>query len=291
MLRRAVRHLVRPLLGPRVSVAARRRGIELAGRIALLAPGTTRERVRLGTSYAERVVPLGADPSRAVLYLHGGGFQACSPATHRGLTTHLAAGAGCAVLVLDYRLVPEHPYPAALDDAKAAWQHLLDQGFAGGDLAIAGDSAGAGLALALAVDLRDGGRETPAALGLMSPWVDLSLTGLPDDAQDTLLRRSWLEQCAGQYAGGLALDDARVSPLLADLTGLPPTLVQAGSEEILRGDAERLLTALHAAGVPAELSLGDGLWHVWQLHAGLMTESSRAVEELGTFLWTAGRLS
>ena len=290
VMRFAVRRTVRPLLHPGVPLGVRRRGLALAGVLGRSPAGTGIAHVRLGDRPALRVAPVAADPDKAVLLLHGGAYTTLSPRTHRGLAAHLAAASRRPVYVLDYRLAPEHPFPAALDDAVAAYRALLDQGIAPSDLAVVGDSAGAGLSLALALRLRDTDIGLPGSLGLLCPWVDLTL-GTPevhDDAADPLLRFDWLEASARQYAGAAPRSHPHVSPLFGDLTGLPRTMVQAGSDEILRGDAERLVERLEADGVPVHFRLGRDLWHVWHLFAGLVPEATAAVEELGEFVRTVG---
>lgn len=290
VMRVAVRRTVRPLLHPAVPLGVRRRGLALAGILGRSPAGTRFEQVMLGERPALRVSPVVADADKAVLLLHGGAYTTLSPATHRGVAAYLAAASRRPVHVLDYRLAPEHPFPAALDDAVAAYRALLDQGLAAADLAVVGDSAGAGLSLALALRLREDGVELPGSLGLLCPWVDLALEtpAVHDDAADPLLRFDWLEQSARQYAGDTPRSHPHVSPLFGDLTGLPRTMVQAASDEILRGDAERLVARLEAHGVPVHFRLGRDLWHVWHLFAGLLPEATAAVEELGVFVRTAG---
>jgi acetyl esterase/lipase len=219
-----------------------------------------------------------------VLYLHGGGFTTGSPATHRALATHLAAASGATVHVLDYRLAPEHPFPAALDDALAAYRELLDRGATPARTALAGDSAGGWLALTAALRLRDAGDPPPAALGLISPWLDLLGTTWPDDRTDAMLRPAWLHRCARDFAGGIGPDSSELAPLEADLSGLPPVTMHVGSEEILLDDAVRLAHRARAAGVPVDLRRLDGLWHVAHASAGLVTASTAAVTALGAAL-------
>ena len=290
VMRVVVRRSVRPLLHPTVPLGVRRRGLELGGLVGNSPEGTSIDHLRLGDRPTQLVSPSVADAAKAVLFLHGGAYTTCSPFTHRGVAAHLAAASRRAVYLLDYRLAPEHPFPAALDDALAAYRALLAQGIAAADLAVVGDSAGAGLALALALRLRETGVELPGSLGLLCPWVDLALEtpAVRDDSADPLLRFDWLERSALQYAGGTPRSHPSLSPLFGDLTGLPRTMVQAGSDEILRGDAERLVERLEAHGVPVHFRLGRDLWHVWHLFAGLMPEATAAVRELGEFVRTTG---
>jgi len=228
--------------------------------------------------------PAGGQPGRAVLYLHGGGFTIGSTRTHRALAAHLSAVSGATVHLLDYRLAPEHPYPAGLDDALAAYRELLDRGADPAHTALAGDSAGGWLALTAAVRLRDAGVPLPAVLGLVSPWLDLRGTEWPADRSDAMLRPSWLRRCAGDFAPGANLSGPELAPLAKDLGGLPPMVVHVGSEEILLPYAVRLAVAARAAGVPVELRRWDGLWHVAHASAGMVPTSTAAVAALGAAL-------
>lgn len=284
LARLIVRRTLRPVLTPRVPIGVQRR--LLAGvAVTVLAPREARvETTRLGGRPCDVVTMPGVAADRIVLYLHGGGYTVASTRTHRALAAHLAATSGATVFALDYRLAPEHPHPAALDDALAAYRELLDRGSA--SLTVAGDSAGGGLALALTLRLAQEGLPAPAALGLISPWVDLSLDGVRDSDDDPLLTRDWLAWCARAYAGD-AVDSPAVSPLLADddaLGALPPTLVQASEHEILRDDVERLVARLEAAGAPVTYRLLDGVWHVVHLQAGMLEPATRAVAQVGDFL-------
>ena len=226
--------------------------------------GVVSERVVLGGRPAERHVPRRPGPG-AVLLLHGGAFITGSPRSHRAFAARLAEAAGTAVWVPDYRLAPEHPHPAALDDAVAAVDELR------GPVAVVGDSAGAALALLLAR------RREVAALGLVCPFVDLTVeTAAGYDGDDALLRASWLRAGARAYA-------ADVSPL-ADLGGLPPVLVQVSEHDRLRPEGERLVERLTAAGTPAELQLLPGLWHDAHVLAHLVPDAARAVDDLGHWL-------
>jgi acetyl esterase/lipase len=283
-MRAGVRGLVRPVLGPRMPVAVQRRWLRVVTGPTPLAEGVTIRSGRLGRRPAETLTPSGGNPATSVLYLHGGGFTIGSPATHRALATHLATASGATVHVLDYRLAPEHPFPAALDDVLAAYRELLDRGAAPARTALAGDSAGGWLALSAALRLRDAGDPRPGALGLISPWLDLQGSAWPDDRSDAMLRPAWLRRCARDFAGGRDPGAGELAPLEADLTGLPPVTMHVGSEEILLDDAVRLAHRARAAGVPVDLRRLDGLWHVAHASAGLVTASTAAVTALGATL-------
>ncbi len=284
VMRAGVRGLVRPVLGPRMPVAVQRRWLRVVTGPTPLAEGVTIRSGRLGRRPAETLTPSGGNPATSVLYLHGGGFTIGSPATHRALATHLATASGATVHVLDYRLAPEHPFPAALDDVLAAYRELLDRGAAPARTALAGDSAGGWLALSAALRLRDAGDPRPGALGLISPWLDLQGSAWPDDRSDAMLRPAWLRRCARDFAGGRDPGAGELAPLEADLTGLPPVTMHVGSEEILLDDAVRLAHRARAAGVPVDLRRLDGLWHVAHASAGLVTASTAAVTALGATL-------
>lgn len=222
-----------------------------------------------------------------VLYLHGGGFTIGSPTSHRALVTHLAAASGARVVALDYRLAPEHPYPAALDDAVTATTELLTAAATDGGLAIAGDSAGGGLALSTLVRLRDDGRPGPVAAALISPWCDLTLAGasIRGNAElDVILAEDLLTAWAAGYAADTPLDDPLLSPLGADLAGIPPLLIHVGTDEILLDDARRLARRATADGVAVELHVAEGMPHHWHLFAGTVPESDEAVARVGRWL-------
>jgi len=288
-MRAVVRGLVRPVLGPRMPTPVQRRWLDLVTRMTPLCDGVDVRPGRLGGRPVEVMAPRDGSSGRAVLYLHGGGFTIGSTLTHRALATHLAAASGTTVHLLDYRLAPEYPFPAALDDALAAYRELLDRGAEPARTALAGDSAGGWLALTAALRLRDAGEPLPAALGLVSPWLDLLGTEWPRDRSDAMLRPSWLRRCAADFAPGADLAAVELAPLTADLGDLPPIVVHVGSEEILLPDAVRLAVVARAAGVPVELRRWDGLWHVAHASAGMVTASTAAVSALGTGL--AARLA
>ena len=184
----------------------------------------------------------------------------------------------------DYRLAPEHPFPAALDDVFTSYRALLAQGYTPERIAIAGDSAGGGLALSLCLRLRSEGLAQPACAVVLSPWADLTLTLLAPVADDALLRAAWLNQGAAAYLQGHSARDPLVSPLLADLAGLPPMLIQAASDEILRDDSRRLTEILSADGVPVTHREFPYMWHDFQLYAGLVPEATQAVDDIAQFI-------
>lgn len=235
----------------------------------------------------EWVEPREAVADCVVLYLHGGGYVTGSPETHRGLVTRIALSAGCRALVVDYRLAPEHPFPAALEDALTAYHFLLQQGYAPQKIVIGGDSAGGGLSLATAVSLRDQNQPLPAALFLLSPWTDLTLSGesLHTCAwRDPFLSPEIGESLAEAYAAHTPRTHPYLSPLFADQTGLPPTLIQVGSEEILFDDSARLEERMKQAGVTVQLEVWEGMWHVFHEFAPYVPEAQQAIERIGRFV-------
>jgi acetyl esterase/lipase len=284
LMRATVRLAIRPILGPTTPVRRQRRLLNLLGRIAVLPCGARVTQVSLGGRPAERLEAPGADTTRAVLYLHGGGYTVGSMITHRALAAHLAAANGAPVYLLDYRLAPEQPYPAAVDDAVAAYEALLETGIASRNLAVAGDSAGGGLTLVLMMRVRESKVPLPAGLALISPWVDLTLGNVRDDRRDAMLRTAWLRACTERYGAGVDLAAPGISPLFADLAGLPPMLVHGAGGEILLTDVERLVERARSAGVPVRFRRLERMWHVAHLHAGLVAASTAAVHEIGEFL-------
>lgn len=282
-LRTCFRPLVGPPAGPRLQRA-------LVACLAPLMPGVRGvERVRraLGGVPAEAVNPQapaqGQGPG-AILYLHGGAFCLGNPASHRSITTRLARAAGLTVWAPDYRLAPEHPCPAALDDALACYQALLDSGIPANRIVLAGDSAGGALALALALTLRDQGLALPAGLALISPLTDPSLSSPSVAANariDPMVRRSWVAQGIAWYA--CPLDAGVHAPLTGSLAGLPPILVQVGEQEILRDDAFRLAAHARECGVPCQLEEYAQRWHVFHLQAFYLRSAAHAISRLAGF--------
>ncbi|NEK85493.1 alpha/beta hydrolase [Blastococcus saxobsidens] len=285
-MRTVVRTLVRPVLGPRVPVAVQRRWLDVVSGTTPPASGVDVRVGELGGRPTEVMVPAATPTTGEVLYLHGGGFTTGSAATHRTLATHLAAASGAVVHLLDYRLAPEHPFPAGLDDALAAYRELRERVDRPERTVLAGDSAGGWLALTVALRLRDEGSPLPAALGLVSPWLDLSGADRRDDRVDPMLQPAWMARCAAAFAPGRDLRNPELAPLAADLAGLPPLVVQVGSEEILFEESVRLAERARDAGVPVDLRRFDGMWHVFQVSAGSVRESTAAVDALGAALAT-----
>ncbi|MEE4301714.1 MAG: alpha/beta hydrolase [Pseudomonadales bacterium] len=249
--------------------------------------GVLIEHVDLDGLAAERCSPDGPTlPGRTILYLHGGGFLVGSPRMYRRLTARIARATGATVVTPQYRLAPEHPWPAAPADALGAYRALLAAGHRGHELAVVGDSAGGNLVLVLLQRIREAGLPMPASAMCLSPWADLTGTSPTLEthaARDPMLPGARLGEVARAYAPGMALDHPHVSPVHADFTDFPPLLVHAGSEEVLLGDAERVVAAARRAAVAAELRVWRGQPHVFHMHAGLVPEGRAAIEELARF--------
>ncbi len=276
-----------PVVAPGASLEDMRKGIDAMGDMAPRLDNVTSKAVDAGGVDAEWFSVSGGDADRVVLYLHGGGYVIGSVQSHRVLLERLAVAADCRVLALNYRLAPEAPFPAAVDDAVAAYKWLLSQGLTASKIAIAGDSAGGGLTMATLVALRDGGETLPACAAPISPWVDMEGTG--DSMQsraavDPMVQKEILDQLAGTYLGGANAQDPLASPLHANLDGLPPLLIQVGDCETLLDDSTRLEAKLKAAGVDATVEVWPEMIHVWHLFAPMLDKGQEAIDRIGEFV-------
>jgi acetyl esterase/lipase len=237
--------------------------------------------------WVEPIAPDHAARRRCILYFHGGAYIAMSARTHRSLTSRLATGSDASLFALDYRLAPEHPFPAALDDAVAAYSALIAAGIDPSCMAVAGDSAGGGLALALLLALRDGSDPLPAAAVLFSPWTDLAATGdsiVINNVADALFFGSWVAPEARHYLGDTSATNPFASPVYADLTGLPPLLIQVGDGEVLLDDSRRIFENAKKVGVEATLQIWRGVPHGWQIFAPILPEGRAALRAASAFL-------
>lgn len=235
----------------------------------------------------EWVTPKSAREDRVLLYLHGGAWVIGSPRSHRALVANLARGAGVVALSLDYRLAPEHPYPAALDDCVTAYEWLLERGVEPRRIVVAGDSAGGNLALALMLRLRDAGSPLPGGVVLLSPVTDLEMSGdshASRQALDPVFSGADLGSFITAYAGTHDRREPYLSPLLADLHGLPPLLIHVGDQEILLDDAVRLGEHARAAGVEERTVVWPGMMHVFQTFAPWLPEARQANREIAAFI-------
>ncbi|HEX4112631.1 MAG TPA: alpha/beta hydrolase [Stellaceae bacterium] len=237
--------------------------------------------------WIEPSAPDHAARQRCILYFHGGAYVAMSPQTHRSLTSRLALWSNASLFALDYRLAPEHPFPAALEDAVAAYRALIAASVDPSRIALAGDSAGGGLALALLLALRDGHDPLPAAAILFSPWTDLAATGesiIANNASDAMFFGSWVAPEARHYLGDTRATDPLASPVYADLTGLPPLFIQVGDSEVLLDDSRRVFENAKKAGVEATLQIWRRVPHGWQIFAPLLPEGRAALRQAGAFI-------
>jgi len=231
--------------------------------------------------------PQDAAERDAILFVHGGGFELGGGDTYAGFAGWIAEMTGADVYMPDYRLAPEDPQPAPTDDAFAAYRTILELGHSPDRLAVVGDSAGGAIAVTTVRSLNEMGQPSPAALVLISPWLDLSLSGASVASvgdRDPVLPPAWLHGAARNHAGGLGADDPRISPLFAELRRLPPTLVQVGTDEILLDDSTRFADRAYAAGVEVELQRFAGLWHDFQLYAGWLVAAREALDDVAAFL-------
>jgi epsilon-lactone hydrolase len=230
----------------------------------------------------------GSDPSRVLMFFHGGGYCSGSIQSHRRLVTEAGRAAKMRTLAVAYRLAPEHPFPAAYDDALTAWRFVRNQGIAAAHVAIGGDSAGAGLTLALISQLRDAHEELPACAWLMSPWTDLTMSGsslASKAAVDPLIHKEYLEELADAYVPAeMDRKDPRLSSLYADLRNFPPMLIQIGSDETLLDDATRLAARAGAADVAVTLEIWPHMIHAWPLWNAHLEEGRRALASAGSFI-------
>jgi acetyl esterase/lipase len=287
LLRLGIRLFLKPGLNPGIGIEERRRKIAAyEGWIGRPPTGTTTRDLPLAMVPTTRVSRPNAIPGRQVLFLHGGGYITGSPALYRHVLWRFAQSCRAEIVAIDYRLAPEHPFPAALDDAVSAWKALLAEGAEPWRCALLGDSAGGGLALALVLRLRDKGVPLPGAVVAISPWTDLAVTGESsrDDSADPMLKSDCLRPFAAQYLQGADCFHPYASPLYGDPRGFPPTLLQVGSDEILRDDSTRMAARLHEAGCAVTLEVWPRMPHVWHAFAPLMPEANRAIARVGAFM-------
>ncbi len=275
-------------LPPTESVAERRAMYDRAERVFTLPPDTTVEPVTAGDRPAEWIRPAGARGDAALLYLHGGGYVIGSPRSHRHLAEALARSAGIACLLPDYRLAPEHAFPAAVADALTAYRWLLDERkIAPGRIAVGGDSAGGGLTVATLVAIREARLPSPGAGICISPWTDLTCSAASYQSKaavDPMVNLADIMAMAHDYLGATDPRTPLASPLFADLRGLPPLLIQVGSEEVLLDDASGLAERARAAGVEATLEVWEQMIHVWHWFLPWLDEAHAAVEKIGGFV-------
>jgi monoterpene epsilon-lactone hydrolase len=271
--------------GPTLSIEEQRKQLDALGRFVPLDPDVTVEKTRIAGVPGEWIATPNVRDGRVLFYLHGGAYCLGSCDSHRGLASRLARACESRTLLIEYRLAPEHPFPAALEDATAVYRELIRSGVRPENLVIAGDSAGGGLTMATLISLRDGGDPLPAATVLLSPWTDLAGTG--ESMRTRAEVEAWIDPDKSHKVAKLYIRDLDprhplVSPLYADLHDLPPMLVHVGNDECLLDDSVRLVERAKNAGVEAEIKIWDEMWHVF--HAFPIPEAMEAIEEIGAFV-------
>jgi phosphinothricin tripeptide acetyl hydrolase len=269
------------------TIAEQRANMDMATTMMPLPEDVTFTPVRAGAVSAEWVRAPGVADDAAIVYFHGGGYVMGSVRTHRLLVAGLSRACGTPVLSVDYRLAPEHPFPAAVDDGVAAYRFVRAAGTAAGRIAIAGDSAGGGLTVATLIALSDAGEALPAAGVCISPWLDLTLSGqsyITKAAADPMLQRALLAPWAAAYLAEKSAETPTASPLFADLRGLPPLLVHVGTAEVLLDDSTRFAARARDAGLDVDLSVYDDMIHVWHAFAFVLPEAQRAIDEIATYV-------
>jgi len=289
MLRVLTARPIDPKVDPR---AFRKKFDQLAIRLSGKIKGVDVEKCNIDGIPGEWLWPKGVDHTRGtqgtLLYLHGGGYILGSPDTHRAMVASLVRNANTRALLIDYRLAPEHPFPAGLEDAAMAYRWLLDQGIAPDTIAVAGDSAGGGLTMALLLSLRDAGIPLPSGAALLSPWTDLAMSGwshITHRKRDPMISLDGALIAARHYLGATNPTDPLASPLYGQFNGLPPLFIHVGGNEILLDDSLRLADRARAAGVSVEIKVWNGLPHVFQA-ASFVPEARKALKEIAAFLKT-----
>jgi acetyl esterase/lipase len=282
---------IRALLGskPRpVGWSERRQRIEEVGSVWAVAQDIALTAVDCGGVPGEWSLARGSDAARVLLYFHGGGYCSGSIVSHRRMVTEAGRAARMRTLAIDYRLAPEHPFPAAHDDAVTAWRFLRKHGIAAENIVVGGDSAGGNLTICLINHLREAGEDLPACAWLVSPWTDLTMSGdtlVSKDAVDPLIHDAYLRELADAYVpASVDRKSPQISPLFSDLRGFPPTLIQVGSAETLLADATRLAAALGAADVDVMLEIWPRMIHAWPLWNAKLEDGRRALARLGQFI-------
>ena len=275
-----------------IDVVKVRRRLNRISRLLMKAFRVKLERTTINGMYAEWLRPKKATRGKVLLYLHGGAYVLCNCRTHRQMVSHIARAAGIDALVPEYRLSPEHKFPAAIDDAVGVYRELLASGINPEDIIISGDSAGGGLAVATLLSLRHAGDPMPAAAVLLSPFLDATASGESATTRadkDPWFHSSDMAVVVEHYCGEAEVRNPLVSPVFANVSGLPPVYIQVGDDEILLSDSTRFADMLREAGGEADIEIWPEMWHVFQLFVGKMPESRKAIRKIGTYIrrtWT-----
>ncbi len=275
------------LANPNTTLAEQRANAEMFAEMTAEPAGVKYEKVDAGGVPAVMVTPDGAKVDRVLQYVHGGGYVFCSANTHKRMAGHIAKAVGCRALVLDYRLAPEHPHPAPVDDSVAAYRWLLSQGLKAEHLAISGDSAGGGLCVATLLKLRDDGIAQPAGAVPISPWADMEGTGESMQtraAVDMCVQKPGIQLLSGLFLAGKNARDPYASPLYADLRGIAPLYIQVGDEETLLDDSVRLAHRALDAGVEVKLEIYPEMQHIFQICAGYLPQADLAIQRMAAWL-------
>ncbi len=270
-----------------LSVQQLRSAYDKAEKLFRLPEGLERTTFDANGVRCERLTPAGADQSSALLYFHGGGYALGSPSSHRHMVANIAAQAGISAVVPDYRLAPEAPFPAAVDDALKTYQWLLDDGVDPSSITLAGDSAGGGLTAATLVSIRDHGLPLPLAGVCISPWADMTNVAQSYETRaeaDPIVTKASISRWTAAYLGDTDPRTPLASPAFADLNGLPPLLIQVGNDEVLLDDAKRLAERAESAGVATTLEVWDDMIHVWHWFAEYLDEAGEAVARIAEFI-------
>jgi monoterpene epsilon-lactone hydrolase len=286
-LRALLKQHVHPLFAGNPSLEELRAFMESLVGQGPLPPDTRVEKTSISETPAEWVSGPNAQEGRVIFYLHGGAYAIGSCNSHRDIAARLAIASGARAFVIEYRLAPEHPFPAGIEDAVAAYRWLLENGTKPGDIVIAGDSAGGGLTLATLLSLRDAGDPLPAGAVLLSPWTDLAITGESHTSRaefDPMLSKGGMPQFVAYYLGDRDPKTPLASPLYGDLRGLPPLMIHVGEDEVLLDDSRMFADRARAAGVDVSLEVWEGMWHVFPSSASQLPEGAQAIEKIGAFV-------
>lgn len=286
-VRRTTRAYFNTIDAKKADVQAMRKKWHSAAKILWTARKVKIEQARVSGLNSEWLTPKGAPDDKLLLYLHGGAYVMGNCATHRQLVSYLAKYSGVKALLPEYRLAPEHPFPAAIEDAVGLYRSLLAKGYSAQNIVIAGDSAGGGLTMATLLSLRESGDPLPAAACLLSPWLDLAATG---ESMTTRAKKDpWFQPedmpiVAAYYCNDDELKNPLVSPVYANLSGLPPLYIQVGEDEILLSDSTRAAEKVKSAGGDVEIEIWPGMWHVFQAFLHHVPESKKAAKKIGKFV-------
>ena len=281
-----IKNLIPTILNTETAIPVQRKKLDKLMGTAPLPWGVSARKVNI-RGLSALWIDVDAKNQRTLLFLHGGAYNIGSINSHKELAARLGKAAKANVLLIDYRLAPEHAFPAGLDDAVMAYQWLLRQGYKASNISIVGDSAGGGLALAAAIKLRDTGIPLPACLCLISPWTDLTMSGdsvKSNATKDIMLNPAWMRLMAHNYAGPDKLADPLASPHYGEYKGLPPIIIHVGADELILSDSERLASKAKENGVEVTIDINPDMWHIWHIHAGFMPEAKKALKKLGRFI-------